>query len=173
MVGAAYFRHVKRVLLSFLLGLAAGWGAYWYVDHHKFQAWRTKQKVMHQVEAAAHSLEERFSEITTQAVKEQLAKTGVYIVEKAKEAGAVVANATTDARITATIKTKLFGEPGMPAMRINVDTSDGVVTLSGTANSLAQVTTAIQLAAATGGVRRVISTIQVKPDNSGQSPPTQ
>jgi len=153
---------MKKMLFSFLLGAAAGGGGYWYVDHHQEETSRAQQSVMNQVEAAAHSLEAKFSEITTQAVKEALSKSGVYIVEKAKAAGAVVADAATDARITASVKAKLFGEPGVSALSINVDTSGGVVTLSGTAATPEQIARAVQLAAATDGVRRVISTLQLK-----------
>mgnify|MGYP001300021867 CR=1 FL=1 len=153
---------VKKVLFSFLLGAAAGGGGYWYVDHHQEESLRAQQTVLSHVEAAAHSIEAKFSEITAQAVKEQLARSGVYIVEKAKAAGAAVADAATDARITASVKTKLFSEPGFTVLAINVDTSGGVVTLTGKAATPEQIAKAVQLAAATDGVRRVISTIQIK-----------
>lgn len=159
-----YLRGVKKVLLAFLLGLAAGWGGYWYVDHHPFEAWRAKQRVMNQVEETAHSLEQKVTDITAQVVQEQLARYGVYIVEKARAAGAAVADATTDARITATIKAKLFADPGLSAMRMNVDTSQGIVTLSGSARSAEAIGRAVQLAAGTDGVQRVISTIQIRPE---------
>ena len=132
---------------------------------------RAQQTVMSHVEAAAHSLEAKFSDITAQTVKEQLARSGVYIVEKAKAAGAAVADAATDARITASVKTKLFSEPGFTALSINVDTSAGVVTLAGKAATPEQIARAVQLAAATEGVRRVISTIQIKETKASSAPP--
>jgi hyperosmotically inducible protein len=82
--------------------------------------------------------------------------------EKAKRAGAAVADAATNARITATIKTKLLTEPGLSGLSINVDTTDGFVTLSGTVSSPEQVARAVKIALETEGVYKVASTLQVK-----------
>ena len=156
---------MKKMLLSFVLGAVAGWGGYWYVDHHQLQAWQAKQKVVHTAEAAADSFKEKVHEITTEVIKEQVSKTGIYITQKARQAGAAVADATADTRITATIKAKLLAEPGLSSLKISVDTSGGVVTLAGTVNSYEAVAKAVQVAVGTDGVQKVISTLQVKPGN--------
>jgi hypothetical protein len=96
-------------------------------------------------------------------IKEELARSGQVIREKARVAGAAISDAAANARITATIKAKLIGESSLAAFKINVDTTDGVVTLSGTVNSPEEVGKAMSLALETEGVHKVISTLQVKP----------
>ncbi|HXG47641.1 MAG TPA: BON domain-containing protein, partial [Methylomirabilota bacterium] len=71
-------------------------------------------------------------------------------------------DAAANARITAAIKGKYLREAGLAALNINVDTTDGLVTLSGTASSSEEIARATQLALETDGVHKVISTIQLK-----------
>ena len=82
---------------------------------------------------------------------------------KAKQAGAVIMDATANARTTLAIKTKLLAEPGVSALNINVDTTDGLVTLSGTVSGYEEVAKAVRIALETEGVHKVVSTLQVKP----------
>jgi hypothetical protein len=96
-------------------------------------------------------------------IREELERTGQVIREKARAAGAAVADATANARTTATIKTKFIREPSLSAFNINVDTTDGVVTLSGKVNSAEEVAKATSLALETEGVHKVVSTLQIKP----------
>jgi osmotically-inducible protein OsmY len=60
-----------------------------------------------------------------------------------------------DAAITTKIKTGLLGDPMVSAFAISVDTSRGVVSLTGIVNSDGERTQAIKIAQETGGVRRV------------------
>jgi len=53
-------------------------------------------------------------------------------------------------------------DTGLPAFSINVDTSDGVVTLSGTVSSHEEIAKAMKLAMESDGVHKVISILQVK-----------
>jgi osmotically-inducible protein OsmY len=71
---------------------------------------------------------------------------------------------TADARITATIKARLIGEPNLSALKIDVDTDNGVVTLSGTVESAQQADRAVELARTVEGVTRVASVLQIDPD---------
>jgi osmotically-inducible protein OsmY len=96
-------------------------------------------------------------------ISNELARTGRVIRQQAHEAGQVISDATTDARITAAIKAKLVRDPDLSAWNISVNTTDGVVTLSGTASSAANIGKAVFLAVETEGVHQVISTVQVKP----------
>src|SRR5512137_2525638 len=121
---------MRKMLIAFLLGAVLGCGGYWYVDTHKLQAWQARQKVLNTAEAAAHSVKDKLNEISADAIKEQVARSGVYVVEKVKQAGVAVADATSDARITAAIKAKLVAEPGLSVLKISVDTTEGVVTLA-------------------------------------------
>ena len=60
-----------------------------------------------------------------------------------------------DTAITTKVKTSLLGDPMVSAFAISVETSRGVVSLTGIVNSAAERTRAIQVAQDVGGVRRV------------------
>ena len=66
-----------------------------------------------------------------------------------------------DATITARVKTALLNDPQVGGMKIDVDTTNGVVTMSGTVKSKAEENRAIDLARQTPGVKDVKSTLQV------------
>lgn len=102
------------------------------------------------------------SNLTLDDIKNEMSKTGEVIREKAHQAGEAISDATSDARITAAIKAKLLRDPDLSAIKISVSTSDGVVTLSGSASSPENIKKAIQLAMDTDGVHKVVSTLQVK-----------
>ena len=56
-----------------------------------------------------------------------------------------------------------MGSRELSALSISVNTTAGVVTLSGFVNSTEDISKAMLLALETDGVREVISTLQVKP----------
>jgi hyperosmotically inducible protein len=66
-----------------------------------------------------------------------------------------------DAAITAKVKAKLAADPEVHAIDIDVDTSDRVVTLSGSVEVAAHSAEAEKLARTTAGVRGVINRISV------------
>jgi len=70
-------------------------------------------------------------------------------------------NATDDQTITARVKTVLLNDPQISATRIDVATTNGVVTISGTVKSKAEEQRAIQLARQVGGVKDVRSTLTI------------
>jgi len=72
-------------------------------------------------------------------------------------------NANDDVTITARVKTALLNDPQISATRIDVATSNGVVTMSGAVKSKADEQRAIQLARQVNGVKDVKSTLQVGP----------
>lgn len=77
--------------------------------------------------------------------------------EIAKDAGGVIA----DAAITTAVKSKMLADPMVKALRIDVDTNNGVVTLSGNVGSAAERDRATALARDTNGARRVVSNLKV------------
>jgi hyperosmotically inducible periplasmic protein len=77
--------------------------------------------------------------------------------EKTKEAGEVV----TDAAITTAVKTKLLGDTKTPGLKIDVDTKDGIVTLSGEVATAAERTNAAKLAQDTKGVKKVVNKLTI------------
>lgn len=70
-------------------------------------------------------------------------------------------NANDDSTITARVKTALLNDTQISATRINVETSNGVVTMSGAVKSKADEERALQLARQVSGVKDVKSTLQV------------
>ena len=77
----------------------------------------------------------------------------------AEKTGEVV----TDAAITTAVKTKLLADGKTPGLKIDVDTKDGVVTLSGTVKTQAEIDKAVADARGTKGVGRVVNKLRVAP----------
>ena len=155
-----------RVLLALILGIALGAAIVWYV--HVGQHNQRVQSATDQVESAARSAGDAIQEklkvmdLRPQDVKDELARSGQVVRRKAKEAGQAIADATADARVTGAIKAKLLGNRDLSALSISVNTTGGVVTLSGTVPSTDAISKAMLVAMETDGVKEVISTLQVK-----------
>lgn len=66
-----------------------------------------------------------------------------------------------DTTITTRVKTALLNDPQVGALKIDVATAQGVVTLSGTARNKAEADKAVQLARGIQGVKDVRSNLQV------------
>ncbi len=82
---------------------------------------------------------------------------GRRTAEAAGKAGAVV----TDAALTSAVKSKFLADPDVSGLKIDVDTSNGVVTLSGNVSTKAEADEAIRLARTTEGVTDVVSKLNV------------
>jgi hyperosmotically inducible protein len=67
-----------------------------------------------------------------------------------------------DASITASVKAKLVGDKAANLTRIDVDTTNKVVSLNGVVESAEQRTRAAQLASQVSGVRSVKNNLQVQ-----------
>ena len=83
---------------------------------------------------------------------------GAKIEEGAAKAGA----ALDDAGITAQVKTDLIKEPNISALKIDVDTKAGAVTLTGTVPSEALKTRAGEIATAVKGVGSVNNMLTIQ-----------
>ena len=77
--------------------------------------------------------------------------------------GKTVGETIDDATITAKVKTALLNDPQVGGLKIDVDTTKGVVTMSGMVKSPAEAERAVQLARQQNGVKDVKSTLQVGP----------
>ena len=77
--------------------------------------------------------------------------------------GKTVGETIDDATITARVKTALLNDAEVGGLKIDVDTTLGVVTMSGTVRSRAEEQRAVQLARRIDGVKDVRSTLQVNP----------
>jgi osmotically-inducible protein OsmY len=90
------------------------------------------------------------------------AETGRKVGERIGAAADEAAEALADAGITARIKSKMALDEFVKARRIDVDTSNGVVTLSGVVHSEAERDRAVRLARETAGVRSVIDRLRIE-----------
>jgi osmotically-inducible protein OsmY len=156
-----------RTFLALIVGLALGGAAVWfYTNYHNDPRLRAAGE---KVETAAKSTrdaatsEMRVLHVRPEDIKDELARTGQVVRRAATEAGHALADATADARITAAIKTRLLASRDLSALNISVNTTAGVVTLSGPVSSPENISKAILLAMETDGVREVVSTLQVRP----------
>ena len=77
--------------------------------------------------------------------------------------GKTVGETIDDATITTRVKTALLNDPDVGGLRIDVDTTMGVVTLNGVVKSKDEETKAIAVARKINGVKDVKSTLQVNP----------
>jgi osmotically-inducible protein OsmY len=67
----------------------------------------------------------------------------------------------TDAAITTAVKSKFLADSDVSGMKIDVDTTNGVVTLQGTVPSAAERRRAVQLAKETNGVKSVKDNLKI------------
>jgi hyperosmotically inducible periplasmic protein len=159
-----------KILFLLIILIALGAGLYWYSNHD-----RARDELRHVEDQASQRADQLKSAIQDKLkgtsldpaeIKEELTRSGKVVRKKAEAVGSAIADATADARITATIKTKLVKDPNLSALRITVNTTGGIVTLSGSVDSIADIQQALKLALDTEGVREAISTLQVVTVNS-------
>ena len=109
--------------------------------------------------------EDRAAEGASEAVRnanQALRAAGETAREGAREAG----HALGDVAVTARIKTALLADEGVDGASIDVDTSGGLVTLSGSLPNAAQVDRALQVARGTPGVKAVESRLTISKSKS-------
>ncbi len=156
-----------RAFLALIIGILIGAAGVWYFSTNdgRSRAKSAGQQIQDAAASARDAVEEklRVLDLRTNDIKEELAQTGQVVRRKARETGQALADATADARITAAVKTKLIANRELPGIGISVNTTAGIVTLSGYVGSTEQISKAMLLAMETDGVREVISTLQVKP----------
>ncbi len=156
-----------KVFLALVIGIGIGAAAFWYFNTSQGQArvQATGQQIQSAAQSAHDAIQEqlRVLDLRSNTITNELARTGQVIRRKAHETGQAIADATADARTTAVIKAKLLGHRDLSALNISVNTTAGVVTLSGSVTSPDDIGKAMVLAMQTDGVHEVISTLQVKP----------
>ena len=96
---------------------------------------------------------ERGAEATKGVAEDAVDKVG----SAAERTGEVI----TDAAVTTAVKSKFLADSSTPGLKIDVDTKDGVVTLSGTVPTRAEADRAASLARDTSGVKRVVNNLKV------------
>jgi hyperosmotically inducible protein len=81
----------------------------------------------------------------------------------APTSGVIVPEAMTDPAITSAVKTSLLADPDAAGLKIDVDTKDAVVTLSGNVRTPNEKTRAEDIAKGTKGVNSVVNNLKVVP----------
>jgi hypothetical protein len=156
-----------KTFLALVLGVAFGAAAVWFYSTYRNdpRMRSAEQKVENAAKTTRDAAQDklRVLHLSSEDIKDELARTGRVVRREASEAGHALADATADARITGAIKTKLLASRDLSALNIPVNTTAGVVTLSGFVSSTEHISKAILLAMETDGVREVVSTLQVKP----------
>jgi len=156
-----------KTFLVLVLGVALGAAAVWFYSTHRDDP--RMRSAEQQVENAAKTTRDAAQEklralhLSSEDIKDELARTGQVVRREANAAGHAIADATADARTTTAIKGKLLASHDLSVLNISVNTTAGIVTLSGFVSSAENVSKAILLAMETDGVREVVSTLQVKP----------
>src|SRR3990172_5834377 len=89
------------------------------------------------------------------AIKEGATEAGQQVADKAGDVGEKIE----DASITSAIKMKFANDELVSASNINVDTTNGHVTLNGTVASQAEATRAVQIGRSVDGVKSVHSNL--------------
>lgn len=101
---------------------------------------------------------DRRADGTAERAGEKMDRAAADMSRQADKAG----DAMSDAAITTKVKTAIFAEPGLKAMQINVDTANGVVTLTGTVDAPQLIDQAKQVAQTVEGVKSVNNRLTVK-----------
>ena len=156
-----------KTFLALVLGVAFGAAAVWFYSTYRNdpRMRSAEQKVENAAKTTRDAAQDKLRalHLSSEDIKDELARTGRVVRREASEAGHAIADATADARITGAIKAKLLANRDLSALNISVNTTAGVVTLSGFVSSTEHISKAILLAMETDGVREVVATLQVKP----------
>lgn len=80
---------------------------------------------------------------------------------KAGDATDRAGDAVSDAALTTKVKTKFLADDDISGLKIDIDSNNGVVTLTGTVPSAAEKALAIKVAKATDGVKSVVDKLKV------------
>ena len=95
-------------------------------------------------------------------VGEKMGEAADKVGDKLGAQSAKAGVAIDDTEITAKVKAAIFAEPGLKTLQISVDTVKGVVTISGSVDSLSNSNRAKSLAGAVAGVKEVENRLVVK-----------
>ena len=163
---------MKGIATAVLIGIVLGAGGYW-AWHGSYRPPAIQPEIAQQeregeaperIEPIIQGKLEAF-ELHADSIRDELRQTGRVVRRRARDPGDAVIDTGADAIAATTIKSKLAAHPDLSAFDISVDTTAGVVTLSGVVDSNAQIARAMLLALETENVHQVVSTIQVRLPN--------
>ena len=84
------------------------------------------------------------------------------VADSVKDAARDAGTAMTDASITAAVKSKMLADSTVSGLKIDVDTTDGVVSLIGNVGSASERRRALEIARDTDGVKSVKDELKIK-----------
>ena len=99
---------------------------------------------------------------TGERVGEKVDRTTSQVAASTERAADKATTAVGDAAITGSVKTALIAEPNLSALKIDVDTKNGVVTLNGTVDNADQKSRAVSIARGVSGVSSVNDNLTMK-----------
>lgn len=107
-------------------------------------------------ESAGKKIDQATESVST-AVSNSADSANAALTKQSQVAG----QAINDTEITAKVKSLLLNEPGLKSLNISVETNNGIVTLSGLADSQANINNAIKLAEKVPGVQSVSDKLSI------------
>jgi hyperosmotically inducible periplasmic protein len=99
---------------------------------------------------------------SAERVGEKIDRTTSQVAAKTEAAADKATAKMGDAAITGSVKTALIAEPNLSALKIDVDTMNGVVTLTGTVDNNDQKSRAVSIAQGISGVSSVKDNLTTK-----------
>jgi osmotically-inducible protein OsmY len=152
---------IKGLLILLLLGGAVALYFFTGAETRKEYAAKAEKQITTGADRLKSEATNLASSDEAQKIREELRDTGKVVRRNAENFGRIVEDATSDARVTTKIKGKLALDDKLSALKISVNTTAGMVTLSGQVSSAEEIERAIRLALDTEGVREVVSTLQL------------
>jgi hyperosmotically inducible protein len=98
---------------------------------------------------------------TAREIGRDTANAAERAADRAGDAASRAGGVVTDAAITSAVKAKFLADASVKGLKIDVDTTNGAVTLNGTVSSRAEADRAMMLARDTEGVTRVVDNLKV------------
>jgi hypothetical protein len=165
-----------KFLNGLVVGIIVGAAGYWFIQEKARQHPESEQRfeeaagrVGASAKETAHDLTDAFKakldtlDLRSDQIKDEMTRTGKVFRRKAQEIAGQVADAASDARAVAAIKTKYAADSDLSVWSISVSCNGGHVALSGTVPNPEGVGKAVALALQTDGVQDVTSTLEIKP----------
>jgi gas vesicle protein len=156
----------RDFLLGVIVGAVLSLGTAWYfaIGRHRADVRRAQDTTAATLHRAADAAEAKVAawHLTTPEITAELARTGKVVRRSVTTFGEQAGHVANDAAITGRIKAKLVADRELSAWDININTTAGIVTLSGIVPAHGHIGRATMLALDTEGVREVHSTLQVR-----------
>jgi len=150
-----------RLLLRLVLIVAVLFAVVWLLYEGDGPLMTARKEAKQEIGAATRQAKNALANIDVEAIERELRETGRVVRRRSAQAARAIGEATEDVRTTAAIEAQFALDPRLSALDIDVNTTDGRVTLAGRVDSGSDLARAIELAFQHENVREVISTLQI------------